>query len=123
MVPSRLVSWPMGECKTYRDNDQDISSPTIATESLYTPATVFASERRRVVTVDIDIEGAFLHGVMTSEIYMDISGQCLDVLLYNYKDIYVKMINNDKVYMRLDQALYKPRSRQPRCGIILFPRT
>jgi len=43
-----------------RDNGQDISSPTIATESLFTLAAVFAAERRRVVTVDID--GAFLHG-------------------------------------------------------------
>ena len=56
-----------------RDNGQDISSPTIATESLFTLAAVFAAERRRIVTVDV--EGAFLHGVMTSEIYMEISGQ------------------------------------------------
>ena len=87
-----------------RHNGQDISSPTTATESLFTLAAVFAAERWRVVT--IDIEGAFLHGVMTSEIYMEISGQCLDELLYNYKDIYMKMIYNEKVYVRLDRALY-----------------
>ena len=51
-----------------RDNGQDISSPKIATESLFTLAAVFAAERNIV-----------LHGVMTSEIYMEISGQCLDV--------------------------------------------
>ena len=87
-----------------RNNDQDVSSPTIATESLFTLAAVFAAERRRVVTVDI--EGAFLHGVMTSEIYMEISGQGLDVLLYNYESIYHGMVYNDKVYVRLDRALY-----------------
>ena len=47
-----------------RDNGQDVSSPTIATEYLFILAAVFAAEYRRVVTVDI--EGAFLHGVMTS---------------------------------------------------------
>ena len=44
--------------------------------------------------------------MMTSEIYMEISGQCLDELLYNYKDIHMKMIYNEKVYVRLDRALY-----------------
>ena len=86
-----------------RNNDQDVSSPTIATESLFTLAAVFAAERRRVVIVDI--EGAF-HGVMTSEIYMEISGQGLDVLLCNYELIYRAMVYNEKVYVRLDRALY-----------------
>jgi len=63
---------------------------------------VFAAERRRIVTVDI--EGALLHGVMISEIYMGISGQCLDVLLYNYEDKYSEMIYHNKVYVRLDRA-------------------
>ena len=36
------------------DNGQDIFSPTIDTESLFTLAAVFAAERRRVVTIDID---------------------------------------------------------------------
>ena len=69
-----------------RDDDQDVSSPTVATQSLFLLATVFAAERRRVVTVDI--EGAFLHGIMTNEIYMEISGQCLDVLVYSYHNIF-----------------------------------
>ena len=83
-----------------RDNGQDVSSPTIATESLFTLAAVFAAERRRVVTVNI--EGLFF----TSENYMEISGHCLDVFLYNYEDIYREMIYHDKVYVRLDRSLY-----------------
>ena len=90
----------MGECKTEITLGQDISSPTIATESLFTVAAVFAAERRRVVTVDIERD--FLHGVMTSEIYMEISGQCLDVC---FEDIYMEMMYNQKVNMRLDQSV------------------
>jgi hypothetical protein len=70
-----------------RSASQDNSSPTVSTESLFLLSTVFASERRYVVT--IDIEGAYLHGVMTSEVYMEISGQCLDILIYSYSDIYI----------------------------------
>jgi hypothetical protein len=87
-----------------RDDGQDVSSPTVATESLFLLAAVFAAEHRKVITVDI--EGAFLHGIMTNEIYMEISGQCLDVLLYSYNHIYASKVYNDKVYVRLDRALY-----------------
>ena len=87
-----------------RSASQDNSSPTVSTESLFLLSTVFASERRHVVT--IDIEGAYLHGVMTSEVYMEISGQCLDVLIYSYSDIYIKHVHRDRVYVKLSRALY-----------------
>ena len=82
-----------------RDNGQDVSSPTVSTESLFLLAAVFAAESRRVITVDI--EGAFLHGVMTNVIYMEISVHCVDVLIYMYGDIYI-----NKIYVKLDRALY-----------------
>ena len=41
----------------------------------------FAAGHRRVITVGI--EGAFLLSVMTNEVYMEISGQCKEVQLYN----------------------------------------
>ena len=87
-----------------RSTSQDNSSPTVGTESLFLMVAIFAAEGRQVVTVDI--EGAFLHGIMTSDIYMEIQGQCLDVLLHNYADIYTGYIRNDKVYVKLDRALY-----------------
>ena len=73
----------------------------ISTESLFTLAAVFAAERRKVVTVDI--EGAFLHGVMTREIYKEISGQSLDVLLYN-EDIYREMVYITYIYIRAPRS-------------------
>ena len=83
-----------------RDNEQDVSSPTVSTESLF----LLAAESRRVITVDI--EGDFLHSVMTNVIYMEISGQCVDVLIYMYGDIYFKNLYNNKIYVKLDRALY-----------------
>ena len=54
---------------------------------------VFAAESRRVITVYI--EGIFLHGVIKNDILMDISGHCVDILVYKYGDIHVnKMISN-----------------------------
>ena len=41
-----------------RSASQDNSSPTVSTESLFLLSTVFAYERRHVVT--IDIEGAYM---------------------------------------------------------------
>ena len=87
-----------------RDNGQDVSLPTVSTESLFLLAAVFAAERRRVITVDI--EGAFFHAVMTNDIYMEISGLCVDVLIYKYSDIYVEKVFNNKLYVKLDRALY-----------------
>ena len=65
---------------------------------------MFAFERRHVVT--IDIEGGYLHGVMSSEVYMEISGQCLDILIYSYSDIYTKHVYRYRVYVKLSRALY-----------------
>ena len=53
-----------------RDNGQDVSSPTLSTESLFLLATVLVAERRRVITVDI--EGSFLHGVDERYLYGNI---------------------------------------------------
>ena len=66
-------------CMQDRSTSQDNSSPTFGTESLFLIAAIFAAENRHVVTVDI--EGAFLHGVMTNEVYMKIHGQCVDIYL------------------------------------------
>ena len=48
----------------------------MTTETLF----LMAAENRHVV--NIDIKGAFLHGIMTNEIYMLIHGECVDVLYH-----------------------------------------
>ena len=58
-----------------RDNGQDISSPTVSIESLFFLASVFAAERRGVITVDIG--GPVLHS---------------DVLIYKYCDTLKKFL-------------------------------
>ena len=74
-----------------RSTSQDNSSPTVATETLFLMAAIFAAENRHVATVDI--EGAFLHGIMTNEVYMLIHGQCVDVLCHGYADVYDGYMN------------------------------
>jgi len=69
-----------------RSTSQDNSSPTAGTESLFLMAAIFAAENRQVVTVDI--EGVFLHGGTTNEVYMQIHGQCVDIFVHGYADIY-----------------------------------
>jgi len=55
--------------------------------------------------ITVDIEASFLHGVITNDIYMEI-GQCIDVLIYQYSDIYVEKVFNSKLYVKLNQAFY-----------------
>ena len=43
---------------------------------------------------------------MTSEVYIEISGQCLDVLIYSYSDMYTKHVYRDMVYVKLSRVLY-----------------
>ena len=87
-----------------RSSAQDNSSPTTSTESLFLLSCVFAAEKRHVVTVDI--EGAYLHGIMTGDVYMQIEGKCVDVLRHSYSSIYKKYIRNNRLYVRLSRALY-----------------
>jgi len=56
--------------------------------------------------VTVDFEGEFLHGIKTNEIYMEISGQCLDVLIYLYNKVCKDKVYNDRVYVTLNWALY-----------------
>ena len=52
-----------------RSTSHDNYSPTVGTEVLFLmSAILFAAESRNVVTVNV--EGAFLHGIMTNEVYM-----------------------------------------------------
>ena len=70
------------------DISQDISSPTVATESLFMLSAIYSAEGRQVVTVDI--EGAFSHGVMTNDVYMEISGLSVSIYYYIVTIIYIR---------------------------------
>lgn len=72
--------------------------------SLFLLSCVFASEERHVVT--IDIEGAYMHGIMKNDVYMKIDGKCVDVLMHNYENIYDGYVSHNRLYVRLSRALY-----------------
>jgi len=78
-----------------RSTSQYNSSPTVATETLFFMAVIFAAENRHVATVDI--EGAFLHGIMSNEVYMLIHGQCVHVLCHGYADVYDGYKHNEGI--------------------------
>ena len=79
----------MQDRRTIKDN----YTPTVATETLFLMAAIFADENRHVA-----IEKAFLHGTMTNGVYMLIHGQCVDVLCHRYADLYDGCMNHWGVY-------------------------
>jgi hypothetical protein len=86
-----------------RSASYDLSSPTVATDSLFMVAVINAKERRHVVTVDI--EGAFLNAVMDREVIVEVQGQMVSVLSYKYKE-YEDYERKGKLYLKLNKALY-----------------
>ncbi len=53
-----------------RSTSVDVSSPTVSTEALFLTLAIDAFQRRHVVTVDI--EGAYLHADMQSEVFVQL---------------------------------------------------
>jgi hypothetical protein len=83
----------------------DTSSPTVSTEALFLTAALDALEHRHVVTVDI--EGAYLHADMTTNVFMEISSELSDILCSMYPQVYSQYVNDrGKLYVVLDKALY-----------------
>ena len=82
-----MADGSMQERRTAGEN----SSPTVATESLFALAAMFASEKRKVVTVDI--EGEFLHGKMKNLVIIEVGGKCAEVMINMYPEVY-----GDKIY-------------------------
>lgn len=87
-----------------RSTIPDISSPTVATESLFIIASINAKEKREVVT--LDVEGAFLNGVMINYVIIELGGQMAAVLLFLYPERYKVYEVNGKIYLKLERALY-----------------
>ena len=82
---------------------------------------IFAAESQNVVTVNV--EGAFLHGIMTNAVYIELDGQCVDVLIYGYTDIYTNYASHDKVYVTCLIVSFMGRSKLLRCGMIDYQLT
>ena len=74
-IPQEKQKWRNEDQTSMKDRStsQDNSSPTVGTKSFFLMAVIFAAESPHVVT--IDIEGAFLHRIMTNEVYMQLQGQ------------------------------------------------
>ena len=82
----------------------DISSPTVSTEAIFLTAVIDAAEERTVMTIDID--GAYLHADMTSEVIMEMD-PITAALLVKCNEKYEEFLTSEgKLYVKLDKALY-----------------
>ena len=94
--------------RLYMDRQQ-VSAPTVATESLLLTCLIDALERRDVATVDIP--GAFMQSDMEGEeTHMKLEGKMVDILEKIDPALYskYKMTENNKtvMYVKLKKALY-----------------
>jgi hypothetical protein len=87
-----------------RSPENDVSSPTVSTEALFATLAIDAFEGRKVATVDV--EGAYLHCDMKTEVYVELEPQlaCFLVEIHPEFDEFVE--ENGKLYAKLDKALY-----------------
>jgi hypothetical protein len=98
-LKSRLVADGSSQLRS-----QDVSSPTVATESVFMMCAIIASEHRQVCTMDI--EGAYLHADMKTNVVMrmeNILAQILSKLDQSFESYRTK---SGAIYVRLDKALY-----------------
>jgi hypothetical protein len=87
----------------------DVTSPTVALESVLITATIDAFEGRDVAIVDLP--GAFLIADMDEEVIMTICGQLAELMVKAAPNIYRKYTtidaNNQPIlYVKLQKALY-----------------
>ena len=102
-LKARLVA---GGHKQNRDlyTEEEISSPTMATQSVFMITAIAAEEEREVATGDIP--GAYLHADMSGDIYIVLPEDISAILIKmdnKYKD-YVN--NNGTIIVKLLKALY-----------------
>jgi len=83
----------------------DISSPTVATSSVFMIASLAALEQRRVVTVDI--AAAYLNADMTGEEVLMKLDETMAAILVKIKPEYKQFLTEQgTMILRLDKALY-----------------
>jgi hypothetical protein len=82
----------------------DTSSPTVSTDAVFITAAVEAHEGRHTMTMDI--EGAYLHADMTSEVIVKLEPVVAGVLSEYCKDFSNFRMANGCIVVVLDKALY-----------------
>ena len=85
----------------------DLSSPTISTQSLFMILCIAQSEKRKIACADID--GAYLNANMgKQEVIMKIDPYVSELLCYPYPKYLKHIVNsNDScIYVKLRKALY-----------------
>jgi hypothetical protein len=87
-----------------RSTSVDVSSPTVSTEALFLTLAIESYERRHVVTVDI--EGAYLHADMTSEVYVQLDSIITAMLVSIVPAYEIYVDDTGKMVVILDKALY-----------------
>ena len=87
---------------------EEVSSPTVSTESVMISCTIDAHEERDVAT--IDVPGAFMQADMDDTVYMRIEGKMAELLVGlnpEYYNQYAEVINGKLIlYVLLQKALY-----------------
>ena len=90
----------------------EVASPTVATESIFTTATIDAFENRDVTTVDLP--GVFLHTEVDPNgdiVHMVLRGKLAELMVKINPSMYQKYVTSDKnrhtlLYVELQKAVY-----------------
>ena len=102
-LKARLVAGGHREDRSVFSADE-ITSPTIATQSIFTIAAIAAQEDRDVITGDVP--GAYLHADMIGDLYMILPKELATVLI-DMEDSYKTYLTpNGTTYVKLLKALY-----------------
>ena len=91
---------------------EEVASPTVATEIVFTTATIDAFENRDVATVDLP--GAFLHTEVDPNddiVHMVLRGELAELMVEVNPSMYQKYVTSDKkgcilLYVDLQKAVY-----------------
>ena len=102
-LKARLVAGGHRQDRTFY-TEEDITSPTIATQSVFTIAAIAAEEERAVTTGDIP--GAYLHADMEGQLYMILSKELSNVLTELYPEYANYVTDKGTIYVLLLKALY-----------------
>ena len=101
---ARLVAGGNGQDKTLYEN---LSSPTVATTSVFTLAAIAAAEGRFVAVIDIG--GAFLHADLAPtgiDVFMRLD-RTMSAMLTQLDPTYISFVEeNGTIVVKLDKALY-----------------